>query len=44
MNSNALALAREDEDLKDKIVATRFELQNTRKEIAALNRLFQRKD
>ena len=37
MNSSALALAREDEDLKDKIVETRFELQNTRKEIAALN-------
>lgn len=37
MNSSALALAREDEDLKDKIEATRFELQNTRKEIAALN-------
>lgn len=37
MNSSALALAREDENLKDKIEETRFDLQNTRKEIAALN-------
>ena len=37
MNSSALALAREDVDLKNKIEETRFELQNTRKEIAALN-------
>lgn len=37
MNSNALALARADVDLQRKIESTRFDLENTRKEIAALN-------
>ncbi len=37
MDSNALALARQDAALQNQIVATRFELQNTQKEIAALN-------
>ncbi len=37
MNSNSLALARQDAALQNQIIATRFELQNTQKEIAGLN-------
>lgn len=37
MKSNSLALARQDATLQNQIVATRFELQNTQKEIAGLN-------
>jgi cell division protein FtsL len=37
MNSNSLALARQDASLQNQIIATRFELQNTQKEIAGLN-------
>lgn len=37
MKSNALALSREEAELHNSIVAARFELQSTRKEIASVN-------